>query len=217
MNIANTIIAKSDQLNGDDIISGPIVIEITGARPGPQDQPVWIDYAGSEPTAENKDGRPYKPNKTMRKILSCIWGDETDEWIGRRLKLYRDEHVKWGGKPVGGIVIEAASHIGETRRLSLNETRNKKKMYVIEPLPDSVSTSTTIPKAPKQQTTEEPPKKPSPWDQWFIDAGITAEQFREHRIAKGQPSLRDLTPGDLQEIRDNPVKYGDAVRATGQA
>ena len=127
MNISETIIPKSDQLNADDLIGGPMIITVTDAKAGSQDQPVHVIYEGC-------GERVYKPNKTMRKILASCWGAETDNWIGRSMNLDRDPAVKWGGVQVGGIVIKALTDIKETRRLCLNESRNKKKEYVIEVL-----------------------------------------------------------------------------------
>ncbi len=135
MNISETIIPKSDQLNADDLINKTMVITVTDAKAGPADQPVHIVYEGC-------GERVYKPNKTMRKILACCWGPETDKWLGQSMKLEHDPDVKWGGAPVGGIVISSLTDIAASRRLSLNASRGKKKEYVIEVL--SVDTAKKI-------------------------------------------------------------------------
>jgi hypothetical protein len=43
MNLENTIIPKSDQLNADDLIGGPRTITITGVKAGTPEQPVTIN------------------------------------------------------------------------------------------------------------------------------------------------------------------------------
>ena len=62
MDLSQTIIPKSDQLNADDLIAGPRTIRITAVSTGNAEQPVVINYEGD-------NGRPYKPSKSMRRIL----------------------------------------------------------------------------------------------------------------------------------------------------
>lgn len=127
MNLNSTIIPKSDQLNSDDLITGPRTIKITNVLPGSKEQPVSITYEGD-------NARPYKPSKSMRRVLVQIWGSEGAAYIGRRLTLYRDPNVRFGGDQVGGIKISHASDIGETQSLMLTETRGKKKPHGVEVL-----------------------------------------------------------------------------------
>jgi hypothetical protein len=76
MNLENTIIPKSDQLNADDLIGGPRTITITGVKAGTPEQPVTINYQGD-------DGHPYKPGKSMRRVLVAMWGAEASDYVGR--------------------------------------------------------------------------------------------------------------------------------------
>ena len=79
--MASAIIPKSDQLNSDDLISGPITITITGVSiRGGQEQPVAISYAGD-------NGKPYKPCKSMSRCLVFAWGPDAKEYVGRSLTL----------------------------------------------------------------------------------------------------------------------------------
>jgi len=127
MNLNTTITPKSDQLNADDLISGPRTIKITSVDAGSADQPVSIHYEGDK-------GRPFKPSKSMRRVLVCIWGSDSDAYIGRRLTIYRDAAVKWAGEPVGGIRISHASDLSEPVSIALTETRGKRKPFKVEPL-----------------------------------------------------------------------------------
>lgn len=128
--IADHIEAKSDQLNADDLMAGPRVITITRVtvKGKGQEQPVSIFYDGD-------NGKPYKPNKGMMRVLIGIWGDnEGGEYVGRSLSLYRDPTVKWGGEPIGGIKIGAASHIAEPVSLYLQVKKGQKAKHTVEVL-----------------------------------------------------------------------------------
>ena len=132
MNLASTIIPKSDQLNADDLMTGPRTIAITDVKAGSAEQTVSIFYEGD-------NGRPYKPGKSMRRVLVQIWGDDSKVYIGRRLTLYRDDSVRFGSDEVGGIRISHASHIAGKQTLALTVTRGKRKPYTVEPLPEEKS------------------------------------------------------------------------------
>lgn len=124
-NLSDTIIPKSDQLNSDQLLGGAISILITDVKRGSEDQPVWVHYEGD-------NGRPYKPCKSMRKVLIAAWGDDGHEWIGRGMTIYNDPEVKFGGIKVGGIRISHLSHIKHDMALSLTATRGKKEQYLIK-------------------------------------------------------------------------------------
>jgi hypothetical protein len=123
-NIASTIVPKSDQLNADQLLGGPLTITITSVTAGSDDQPIAIHYAGEE-------GRPYKPGKTMRKVLAHGWGPDARKWTGRSLTLFNDAAVIFGGQAVGGIRISHMSDIDKPIQISLNSTRGKKAQHKI--------------------------------------------------------------------------------------
>ena len=129
-NLKDTIIPKSDQLNAEQLISGPMTITATGVSRCTGDQPVAISYA-------NDDGRPYKPCKTMRKVLIFAWGDDGRQWVGKSMTLFCDPEIKFGGVKVGGIRISHLSHIERDMGLSLNLTKGKKGEFIIKKLTPS--------------------------------------------------------------------------------
>jgi len=127
-NLNDTIIPKSDQLNADQLIGGPITITVTSVRRGSgDDQPVVVHYEGEA-------GRPFKPCLTMRKVLIFAWGEDGSAWAGRMLTLYNKRDVKWGGVEVGGIRISHMSHVPGDVKLSLAATRGKKEPIIIKRL-----------------------------------------------------------------------------------
>jgi len=123
-----TIIAKSDQLNSDDLISGPITIKITKVTFGGGDvQPINISYEGD-------NNKPWKPCKGMRRVLVSVWGADGQKYIGQHITLYRDPSVKWAGAEVGGIRISHMGGITERKTMSLTISRGSKRPYAVEPL-----------------------------------------------------------------------------------
>lgn len=125
--VAKTIIPKSDQLNAEDLLAGPITVKILDVKQGAADQPVVVVIDGGR--------QPYKPCKTMRKVMVNLWSDRASTWIGKRLTLYADPNVKWGGVAVGGIRISHMSDLKEKTVLMLTETRGKRVPVTIQPLP----------------------------------------------------------------------------------
>lgn len=127
-NLRDTILAKSDQLNADDIIGTGITITVTAVKRGDSaEQPVVIHYQGD-------NGRPYKPCKTMRRVLIAGWGENGAAWVGRSMSLYNEPSVKFGGVAVGGIRISHMTDIGNGLRLTPNASKGKKQEVIIQPL-----------------------------------------------------------------------------------
>lgn len=128
--LGDTIEPRSDQLNAEDLLTGPVTVTITEVRKSKADQPIDIV------TAEYGPGRPFKPSKTVRRILVLAWGRQGAVYVGRRMTLYRDPDVRFGGEQVGGIRVSHLSHIGRPLTMTLTETRGKRKPHRVEPLPD---------------------------------------------------------------------------------
>jgi hypothetical protein len=131
MNISKAILAKSDQLNSSDLIGGPQTVTIAEVREGNSDQPVQIHLV-------EWPGRPFKPSKTVLRILDYAWGEETDDWPqGARMTVFRDPTAKWAGEEVGGIRVSHLSHIDGQFKLALRESQKKSVLHTVDPLPDA--------------------------------------------------------------------------------
>lgn len=128
--MTESIAPRSDQLNAEDLLTGPRTVTITDVKRGTDEQPVNIV------TAEFGPGRPYKPSKTMRRVLVAAWGPDASVYVGRRLTIYRDPEITFGKDKVGGIRISALSHIPSKLQLALTVTRGRRAPFVVEPLPD---------------------------------------------------------------------------------
>jgi hypothetical protein len=127
--LSTTVAPKSDQLNSDSLIGGPLTIKITkvSADPSSVEQPILINYAGD-------DGKPFKPCKSMRRCLINVWGKDGSKYVGRSMTLYRDPEVQFGGLKVGGIRISHVSHIDAPITMALTATRASRKPFTVKPL-----------------------------------------------------------------------------------
>jgi hypothetical protein len=134
MDLAETIVPKSDQLNADDLTAGAVTVTIADVRKGSAEQPVDIHLAEFE-------GRPFRPSKSMRRVLVEAWGTDSAAYIGRRITLYRDPEITFGRDKVGGIRISHLSHIKSRLTIPLTVTRGKRAPFVVQPLAEEKAQS----------------------------------------------------------------------------
>lgn len=121
------IVAKSDQINADDLIAGPRVVTIAGVRISPgTEQPVEMKLEGTD--------KLFRPCKTVSRVIVGLWGSDANQYIGRSLRLFRDPNVTWAGVKVGGIRVDQASHIDNEKVLVVKESQKASKLHKIKPL-----------------------------------------------------------------------------------
>ncbi len=132
VDMSPTILAKSDQVTADDLISGPRTITVTRVtgNEGNSDQPVNVWFEGD-------NGKPFRPCKSMRRVMVKVWGADSSKYAGRSLTIYRDPKVKWGGMEVGGVRISHMTELNEPLKVALQVTRGKKAATVVKPLNQS--------------------------------------------------------------------------------
>jgi hypothetical protein len=132
LDYGETLAAKSNQLNADDLAGGPITVQITGARVRLSDeQPLSFRLSGGH--------CPWNPCKGMRRLLAEIAGSTSARpWVGKWIRLYRDPDVLWGGKPSGGIRVEAvdADLLPRPGSFNVRISRNGYTSYDVEPIRD---------------------------------------------------------------------------------
>lgn len=192
VDVSKAIEPKSDQMNAEDLLGGPRTFTVTrvAVRDSP-DQPmsVWL--------AEFPQGRPWKPAKTMAKLMALAWTVESDNWVGKRVTLYTDEEVMFGPNKMGGIRISHMSGIGR-RPLTANlaATRGRRVPWTVEPIADS---------APA------PSRTPGPMDQlvWAMNAAGVDHDPRA-RLAY----CRGIVQADLSSAADmNPEQLAKVMAA----
>lgn len=122
-----TIKPKSDQLNADDLIAGPITVTVQAVNVYESpDQPVSVVIGNGY--------QPYKPCKSMRRLMIAVWGKHDSDWIGQSMTLFNDPSVTWAGAAVGGIRISHMTGLTKPFSVALTATRGKRKPYTVEPL-----------------------------------------------------------------------------------
>lgn len=136
MDMTESIAPRSDQMNAEDLLSGPRTFTIREVTPGSTEQPVSIILD------EFPHDRPWKPSKTVRRILVAAWGKDSSAYVGKRVTLYRDPAIRFGGMEIGGIRISHMSGIGKPLTVALTVTRGKRAAYTVEPLPEAAPTIT---------------------------------------------------------------------------
>lgn len=130
MDITPYTLAKSDQLNADDLIGRELDITISNVKQGNAEQPVVIEYA------EDK-ARPWKPCKSMLRVLATCWSNNASTWVGKRCRLYRDPDVMYAGIKVGGIRVSHLSDIKSEQVMALTARKGAKATYKVKPMPSA--------------------------------------------------------------------------------
>lgn len=124
--MSKAIQPKSDQINADDFLSGPRTFRVKSVSITPgTEQPVTIQL---------EDSKPWRPCKSMSRLLVAAWGPDAKVYAGRSVTLYCDPKVKWGGMEVGGIRVSHMSHIDTDLVLALTMTKGKKAPTRVKPL-----------------------------------------------------------------------------------
>lgn len=177
--LSSTIIPKSDQMNSDDLISGPRTIKITkvSADTGSAEQPILIHYDGD-------GGKPYKPCKSMRRVMVAIWGSDGSAYPGRSMTLYRDPSVRWGGLEVGGIRISHMSDMDAPVTLALTATKQSRKPYTVKPLETSNRALEPIDIYAKQLGANLKSMTFTELSEWWSETEPTRTDFPSDRLAK---------------------------------
>ena len=180
MDMTASIEAKSDQQNAEDYLAGPRTVTIEKVTSGNADQPVNVHLV-------EHPGKPYRPSKSMRRVMVAAWGAEASAYAGRKLTLYRDPEVAFGGMKVGGIKISAMSHIDSRLTVALTVKRGQKAQHTVQPLIESA------PPAPAPELTAEEVAACTDIDElrdWWHTAGpeIRAQiEARRDELTAGDP------------------------------
>ena len=127
MDISDSLAANSNQQNADEYLSGPKTLTVSEVKKGTAEQPVEVHLV-------EFPGKPFKPAKSVRRVLAAAWGTDASQWAGRRLTIYCDPEVKYAGKAVGGLRVSHVSHIDKPVTVALTVTRGKREPFTVQPL-----------------------------------------------------------------------------------
>lgn len=128
MDITNALAPKSDQMDAVDLLGSSRTFTIARVSEGNAEQPVNVQLA--------EFPRPWRPSKSMLRVLANCWGTDASKWAGHRLTLFCDESVMFGGKAVGGIRVSHVSGIDKPKQTPLLVKRGQSALFRVEPLPD---------------------------------------------------------------------------------
>jgi hypothetical protein len=178
---AQTLAAKSDQINNADLSGRSQTITITRVVVKLADaQQVSISFQGSE--------KVYRPSKGMRRLMAQIWGEDPSVYIGRSLTLYRDADVNFGADTTGGTRISHMSHIDGQKKATVPLSRVKVKQYTINPIA-----------TPTAQTRQEPPI--NALDLAKAAAGGGTASFREWWASDIGKLCRPIIEPDMNDLK----------------
>lgn len=130
--MSDTLAPKSDQLDGVDLAaSGPQVFTITKVtvkKGAGEQQPVSISLA--------EFPRVWRPNLNTRRVLAAAWGGKGSAYVGRRVRLFYDPDVHYGGKQTGGIRVSHMSDLpgGKPFSTPIILGQGRPAMYTVDPL-----------------------------------------------------------------------------------
>ena len=202
VDLSMTVVPKSDQMNADDLIAGPRTITITRitASDTPE-QPVSVYFEGDS-------GKPWKPCKSMRRVLIAAWGADASKFTGRSLTLYNDPEVQFGGMKLGGIRISHMSHLDGPLKLALTTTKSKRAMYAVKQL----QTRQAEPEAPAMSEADAIAAINAATTLAELQTAFT-DLFRNHRATADLPSVKQakddrkamLTPDAPTEDDEIPL------------
>lgn len=213
--MAPVIVPKSDQISADSLLTGPLTITITAVdiRPGTE-QPVSISYA-------DDNGQPWKPCKSMSRVLVSAWGPDSKAYVGRSVTLYRDPKVKWGGMEVGGIRISHMSHISGDLVLALTATKGKRVGFTVKALKADPAPR----QAPQQRPAPDAPPKELPDDlrAWLdatrdaatsiLDPADLQTWYAEITATDEHKALHAAAPGEALALKAHVIAHKKTLAA----
>ena len=138
MDISESLAANSAQQNYDEFLAGPKTVTVSEVKKGTTEQPVEVHLV-------EFPGKPFKPAKSVRRVLAAAWGTDASAWAGRRMTIYGDPEVRYSGKSVGGLRVSHVSHIDKPITVALTVTRGKRAPFTVQPLPDAPAQSPYTP------------------------------------------------------------------------
>lgn len=208
MDISDSIVPRSDQANAEDFLSGPRTVTITGVNKGSAEQPVNIELA-------EFPGRPFRPSKTVRRILVNAWGAEASAYVGRRMTLYRDPAVKFGGLDVGGIRVSHLSHLDKPLTVALTVTRGKRAPYTVQPLVETAGAGRAEGEAAKPASVhpETAARRAAMWaslGEAFGEDDQVKREFIRDTIGHDFASTKELTPAEESKVATAARRLGRA-------
>lgn len=129
MDMSASIAPKSDQLDAIELVAGPQTFTIEKVTRNNDEQP-WNFHLKEFP-------RPWRPGKSMLRVMAAAWGLDGNKYAGHRVTLYCDPTVRFGNDTVGGTRISHMTGIDKPLKVPLLVKRGKSALFTVQPLPDA--------------------------------------------------------------------------------
>ena len=129
LDMTDSLAPKSDQLDAVDLLSGPRTFTIEKVSKHNAEQPFNFHLA--------EFPRVWRPGKSMRRVIVAAWGGKTANYVGKRITLYCDPSVQFGGEAVGGSRISHMSGIDGPLKVPLLVKKGRSAIFTVQPLPDA--------------------------------------------------------------------------------
>lgn len=169
LDLTEAMAVDSSRLNADDLVAGPITVQITGAKTYRAKGKQRVQYAISN------GHMPWHPCKTQMRLMAEIIGDKSARpWIGKWVALYRDPDVTFGSDTTGGVRLAAvdASMLDRPREFSVRTGQTARTTYRIDVIRNRAAQG-----APTADL-----------DRVLADAGLTVADLDAYRGADKIPS-----------------------------
>jgi len=212
---------KSDQLNADDLILANKIIRINKVLVNLQleSHKIWIHFDGDQ-------GKPWKPSKSMARVLGEILGGDFDAWIGQHIELFRNKEITFGKEKCGGIQIAAMSALNNPVTVMVTTKRSVKSKITIQPLrinneaPKKQSNPILKKIASDLQSASNngenallaitiPEEHVKAMADWYKKCLAHARQVDAARVAMQEPELQGFNPLQPKPDEDQPPAYDE--------
>jgi hypothetical protein len=130
LDMTDSLAPKSDQLDAVDLLSGPRTFTIENVSKHNAEQPFNFHF--------KEFPRVWRPGKSMRRVIVAAWGSKGANYVGKRLTLYCDPSVEFGGAAVGGSRISHMSGIDKPLKVPLLIKKGRSAMFTVQPLTEPV-------------------------------------------------------------------------------
>jgi hypothetical protein len=199
---------RSDQWNADDFVGSTAkTFTIANVTEG------TAEGARHDIHLAEGGGRVWRPPVTMLRLLTEAWGDESDNWIGKRVTLYRDAKVRFGSDTPGGIRVSHMSDLPGNRKLSvaLTATRGRRAITTVEPLPEAPTLQAITPEAAEDFQREIAEAKAAD------DLNAVAKDLKAWDLGSYQKSLQDAWKARMAAIKSQAEKPAEGEQGTLEA
>lgn len=116
-----------------DDVEIPVIWTIAGVQKVEMDDDGGGKKAPPVVSFVEENAKPLILNNSNWMTLEDLYGDDSDNWTGKKIELYKDASVMFGGKRVGGVRVRKPGNQAPAKTVTdLKELRAKLKGAGIE-------------------------------------------------------------------------------------